>query len=318
MSTRLRVGVLGLGRRWQRCLPLLPGLRSVVEVVAVCDPRPGRAEHAARALHCAVPDGVTDLLERDEVAAVLLFDAPWYGLWPLEVAARLGKPVFCAASLANDDQADALHEALAAAPAVLMALPAVAGPALGRLTVLLTNHLGPARLVRAERVLRPPEGRTVQSVDLLSGGATLELLHTVVMLLGGPPHSVRTVAADGVPLVHLLLEGDGRAAQLSLWADGVRRPSRIEVVAARGSAVVEGAHKLYLRSGDGEQLQRLPARPTLRTLLEHFVRCVRTHQPLRPSFADAYEALRALRAARLSLAEGRLVEIGSPTPAGTT
>jgi predicted dehydrogenase len=317
MSTRLRVGVLGLGQRWQRCLALLPGLRGVLEVSAVCDPRPGRAEPAARALHCAVAAGPNDLLERDDVRALLLFDAPWYGLWPLEVAARLGKPVFCAATLAHEKHADTLNDILTVADLpVLMALPALAAPSLARLTILLNSHLGPARLVRADRVLRPPEGRNVRAADLLSGGRSLGLLHAMTVLLGGPPLSVQASAVDGGPLVTLLLEGAGRAAQVSIWTDGVRRPCRIEVVAPHGSAVVEGARRLHWRGGDGEQLLRLPARPLLRTLLDHFARSVRARQQLRPNFSDAYQALRTLRAARLSLSEGRPVEIASLSRAG--
>jgi predicted dehydrogenase len=320
MSNRLRVGVLGLGRRWQRCLPLLPGLRPVAEVVAVGDPRPGRAEHTARALGCAVADGATELLERDDVQALLLFDAPWYGLWPLEIAARLGKPVFCAASLAADDaHADALIEVVRAARLpVLMVLPEVASPALLRLTSLLANYLGPARLVRAERVLRPSEGRTART-DLLAGNASLGLLYAATLLLGGPPRGVRAVAAHDFPLVDLLLDADGRAAQLSILSDPVRgRACRVEVLAARGTGVAEGRRKLHWRIPDGEHLQRLPALRLYRGLLEHFARCLRNGQPLRPSFADAYQALRALRAARLSLAEGRRVEVGAATPAAVT
>jgi predicted dehydrogenase len=317
MPNRLRAGVLGLGRRWRRCLPLLPGLRGVLEVAAVCDPRPGRAERAARALGCGVADGAVELLERDDVGALLLFDPPWYGLWPLDVAARLGKPAFCAAPLTADDaHADALHEAIRAAGLpVLMALPTAAAPSLARLNWLLNNHLGSARLVRAERVLHPPEGRDVGAADLLAGPASLGLLHAAAALLGGPPRGVRAGAADGFPLVNLLLDADGRAAQVSVWADPNRgRACRVEVVADRGTAVAEGPRKLHWRNADGEHLQRLPPLRRPRALLEHFARSVSAGRAPRPSFADAYEALVTLRAARRSLAEGRRVEVAVPAP----
>src|SRR5262245_37514254 len=103
MAQRLRVGIIGLGRRWQRYQPALMALRGLFEVVAVCDPHPGRAEQAARSVGCPAADGPTDLLERDEVQAALLLDPPWYGLWPVEQACRVGKPVFCAAPLGGDD-----------------------------------------------------------------------------------------------------------------------------------------------------------------------------------------------------------------------
>ena len=57
MAQRLRVGVIGLGRRWLRYQPALLSLRQQVEVVAVCDPHPGRTEQAARSVGCTTADG---------------------------------------------------------------------------------------------------------------------------------------------------------------------------------------------------------------------------------------------------------------------
>jgi len=315
MTERLRVGVLGLGRRWRRCLALLPQLRGVLEVVAVADPRPGRARRAARAAGCAAADGVTDLLERDDVAAVLLADAPWYGLWPLEVAARLGKPVLCAASLAAEADADALHRTVRdAGLPVLMGLPGAEAASLARLTALLGGAFGLARLVRAECVLRAPEGRQVGGADLLAGGALLGTLHAAARLLAGTPRGVRAVTADGFPLVTLLLDAaDGCAAQVTVWADRLRGGRwRVEAVTPRGAAAAEGPRQLRWRTAEGEQRLRLPRRPPLRGLLERFARGVPSGQALRPDLTDAYRALRLLRAARQSLAEGRRVAVEDP------
>src|SRR5258706_324813 len=88
-----------------------------------------------------------------------------------------------------------------------------------RCLTALPGLRSPARRVRAERVGTPPGGRTVSGSDLLAGGAALGLLHAIRLLLGGPPRGVRASAADGYPLVNLLLDaGDGRAAQAQLWA----------------------------------------------------------------------------------------------------
>ncbi len=69
-----------------------------------------------------------------------MFDAPWYGLWPLEHACAVGKPIFCAASLARDDAfADVLVGRVRAARLpVLMALPEAVAPAQVRLARLLS------------------------------------------------------------------------------------------------------------------------------------------------------------------------------------
>ena len=98
MASRLRMGVIGLGRRWPRYRQAVQTLRSQVRVRAVHDPAPARAEAEARALGCAAAGGVVELLERDDVDAVLLLGGPWFGLWPLGQACRVNKPVLCAAA----------------------------------------------------------------------------------------------------------------------------------------------------------------------------------------------------------------------------
>src|SRR5271166_5500917 len=99
VSMRLRVGVIGLGRRWRRYRRLLARLRDHVEVRAVCDQIAHRAEIEARQFDCAAAAGPVELLERPDVQAVLLLDAQWYGLWPLEHACRINKPILCTSSL---------------------------------------------------------------------------------------------------------------------------------------------------------------------------------------------------------------------------
>src|SRR5438270_187051 len=114
MSTRLRVGVIGLGRRWRRYRRALEALRKRVTVRAVCDQVARRAEAEARRLGCAAAAGPVDLLERDDVDAALLLGRQWFGLWPLEHACRVGKPVFCAVPLtADEEHADDLRRRVA-------------------------------------------------------------------------------------------------------------------------------------------------------------------------------------------------------------
>src|SRR5713101_7354841 len=108
MMPRLRVGVIGLGRRWRRRYrPALDPLRELFEVRALCDQIHHKAICEAKRAGCDAAQGPTDLLERSDVEACLLLDPQWYGLWPLELACRLGKPVFCATPLEYDnDHAD--------------------------------------------------------------------------------------------------------------------------------------------------------------------------------------------------------------------
>src|SRR5260370_41165099 len=101
--TKLRVGILGLGRRWRRRYrPALHALRDRFVIRSVWDALPVRASRNARQLGCRAAGGVIDLLEGKDSDAILLLDAAWHGLWPLEAACRFGKPGFCALPLDAD------------------------------------------------------------------------------------------------------------------------------------------------------------------------------------------------------------------------
>src|SRR5260370_17264838 len=134
-SQRLRVGIIGLGRAWQCYRSALHGLREIFDVRCVFDQRPQRTESVARHLGCNLAAGIMDLLERPEVEALLLLDAPWFGLWPVAQACRLGKPVFFAPSLVHDHaHAHPLPEAVAASnPPALIGMSLPASPSLARL-----------------------------------------------------------------------------------------------------------------------------------------------------------------------------------------
>src|SRR6266478_2001490 len=122
MTNPLRVGVIGLGRRWRkRYRPALLALHDCFRVHALYDQVQQRALGEAERLQCDAAAGITELLERDDLDAVLLLDAQWFGLWPLELACRVGKPVFCCAGFDREDaRADAVYQQVQAAKLPVM------------------------------------------------------------------------------------------------------------------------------------------------------------------------------------------------------
>ncbi len=309
---RLRVGVIGLGRRWRRYRPVLARLGDHIEVRAVCDQVVRRAEAAARLLRCTVAGGPVELLERADVEAVLLLDAQWFGLWPLERACATNKPVLCAQSLDGDDaHADALRQQIhdSGLP-VLMALAPVLSPATLYLRELLTHRLGQARLVRADWAVDPAgSGR-----DLLHHPVVLPLLAGCAWLLDDTPRSVWAVEGEGASFATLVLSfGGGRLAQVTLWTAATgRTPGRFEVVAETGTATAGWPRQLRWRDADGQHAQRLPPRTAEQAALERFILALRSGQTMRPSFEDAYQALTWLRAASRSRAEGQRIVLATP------
>jgi predicted dehydrogenase len=304
MARRLRVGIIGLGRRWRRYGPALLRLGDRFAVRAVCDQVARRAEAEAKALGCAAAAGPADLVERADVDAVLLLDRQWFGLWPLERACAAGKPVFCAASPADDDaHADAVAAQVRdRGLAVFMAHPSTCSPALDRLEALLAERLGAARVVRVEQAVAARAG-----ADLLRAPALLPLLARCAAVIGMRPGGVWAVASPA-GLGTVVLEGDGRAAQVSLRAGpAIGAACRVEVVAEKGTVVAELPRRVCWRDDGGLNVQRLPCRPAAEVLLERFADALRSGERPRPGFDDACAALALLRAAWRSRDEGRQV-----------
>jgi predicted dehydrogenase len=303
MPQRLRVGIIGLGRTWQCYRPALHGLRDIFDVRCVFDQRPQRAERVARHLGCSSAAGTVDLLERPEVEALLLLDAPWFGLWPVAQACRLGKPVFCAPSLVQDDaHADALRETVAASNTpVLLGMSLTASPALPRLRDLVKRRLGPARQVRCE-----------VTVPCQRAPAVLALFHECAAILDAAPVGVTSMKADGTGFGSFLLDfGDGRVAQISAWAEpNARRACRVHVVGANGTVEAELPGDVRWRDREGRHVLRLAAHPARWRLLEQFFSVARNGDLPRPDLPNTYRALTWLRAALRSLEEGKRVAVG--------
>jgi predicted dehydrogenase len=307
MTEPVRLGVIGLGRRWRRYRAALRAPNGPrFDVRAVCDEVQELAVREARRLGCDASAGPAELLERDDLDALLLADAQWFGLWPLELACRARKPVLCSVALERDaEHADVLiRQVRACQLPVLMELAPRFAPGTEWLRSLLaTPALGAVRGVQCD-VLGGAE--TSGPVDRVA------LLDWCVRILGSAPTQVFAAGppAEG-PLTSLWLEcGDGRAAQLSLWrAGGPGRAPRLEVVGEHGWAAVELPGRWWQGRAGGRSAGVLRGEPTARLVLREFAKVLQTGRPPVPSLEDAYRALTWLRSAERSRAEGRRVAI---------
>lgn len=320
MSKLLRVGVIGLGSRWRlRYRPALLHLRDQFAVRAVCDQVRRRAVREARRLGCAAAAGPTTMLEGGDLDALLLCDRQWFGLWPLQVACRAGKPVFCAVPPDQDEaHAEAvLRQVQESRLPVLVETALRQAPAIVRLQELLASQLGPAQAVLGELVLprrqrRGSEGRTATILDLF-GTAGTSLLDCCARLLGGQAVSVVAGRSPCGLLATLLLELDGgRSVQLMRWGGPeARRSLRLRVAAERGSARLEMPGGLHWSDGAGRHtlMPRSEAFPGVAPLLRFHDLVVEGRAP-EPNLADLVRALGWLRAAARSVAEGRRIALG--------
>jgi myo-inositol 2-dehydrogenase/D-chiro-inositol 1-dehydrogenase len=312
MDKPVQVGVIGLGRRWQKHYqPALRALRRQYRVRAVCDPIHRRALRVAADLGCAAAPGPTAMLEDSDVEALLLVDEPWYGLWPLGLACGANKPVFCAFPLEADEaHADAMQQLVQESGLpVLMALSPRLAPATAQLREVLEQRLGPARLVVCERTV--PEHSRCQAAGLL-GDVNTPLLDWCACIFGTAPQSVVAAGTAAGTFAHVLLEfADGRVAVVqSRRTHRQRSAVHLRAEAERGSAVVTLPRKVAWTDAEGRCTRTLPsAQPTARLQLERFHALVRAGRTAGPSFEDAYRLLEWLRAAAISRAEGRRVQL---------
>jgi predicted dehydrogenase len=303
MGQRLGVGIIGLGRCWRRRFePALRALADLFAVSAVCDQIAQVAAAESARLGCPSSAGPAELIERDDVAAVLVLDLGWQRLWPVGRAARAGKPVFCRPPLEDDaEHADALarrvHEA---GVPVMMAARAGFGPAALRLAEFQRERLGPARLLLCESASRRP------------GAVESGTLAWLLSLLGAAPVAVTGSGTDAAGLAAITLEAaGGRALHLTRWHDPGARPRlRLRLVGERGQALVASPRRLSWADADGAHALLLPrGRPAEELMLRCFHGVATGGQAPWPSLGDAQRALACLRAAAQGRAEGRPVPL---------
>jgi predicted dehydrogenase len=296
MPEQLRIGVIGTGRRWAtHYRPALHALRERIAIRAVTDPCPRRAADAAQDIGSPALPGVLELLDAD-IDAVLLLGRPWYRLWPLEQACRLGRPVYLGASLAADDaHADAVAQQVRVAnlPVMTELLPRLA-PATERLRGLLPK-LGPLRSLMC--VLRRPGHRGGAAAARAAG---LVLLDWCASFFDRPPSSIRSFGDPVAGHAGWLLDFGGPVAQVATWPGGGRRGAlRLRVVGDKGWAEVLLPRRVRWQIGRVRHADELPAGPPLvQQALGQFHAALVGGRPPQPGLDDAYRALAWLRTAQ--------------------
>lgn len=306
MEGPLRIGVIGLGRRWRRRYgPALRQLPDCFRVRAVYDQVRHRAEREARALRCEAHAAVTALLERDDLDAFLLADPQWFGDWPIADAGRVAKPVYCHPLILNGAEVLSGPTEAGRPPVMMELLPRLV-PAGVRLREILRDQLGPARLVVCEHV-RPATGRRSAP---FAGAAWVSLLDWCRSLVDGEPTGVLAAGLEDRRFESVFLEfPEGRAIHVTQRQEPHGRPRLCLYVAAeKGSATLELPRRVSWNGPDGRHMHTLPrGRPLSRIALTHFYQAVRTGQPPEPGWDEIARPLAWLQAARQSQMEGRRV-----------
>ncbi len=341
-QVRLRVGVIGLGRLWEaRHKPALASMRDRFQVAAVFDQVARRAEIEAGQLGCKAVDGVAALIDRPDVDVVYLLTPQWFGLHPIEVACRLGKPIYCALPLSGEGEDLERLDGLVR-PSGVPFMPEFARrfyPASLRLRELLATRLGPPRLVIGQgrlfgfdRYGQPGPSTQIAPAPLLVDPGSY-LLDWCRFVFGGEPTAVGGRGVSVLPSVAgpepdretfvLEFEGGG-AAEVTVdryhrgpWGDASRflpQPG-IQVFAERGVAWLEMPDRVQWSDAEGLHDERLPLEPSVGEVLnDQFHRLALGDVSLAPGWDDSIAVARLVAMIRRSGREGRRISNPPPPP----
>jgi predicted dehydrogenase len=339
---RLRVGVVGLGRLWEaRHKPALARLRDRFEVTAVYDQVLRRAELEAAQIGCAAVEGVRELVERPDVDVVHVLTPQWFGLFPIELACQVGKPVYCALPLAGAGESlEPLARRIEASGISFM--PEFARrfyPATLRLRELLATTLGRPRLIVGhsrlfgfDRYGSPGPTTQLSPAPLMIDPGSYLLDWSCFLFQAGPTavqgceslvlpdvtDGKTAPGSDGPDFESFTLEfPEGGVAHISFgryhrsaWGEATRflPPPGFQVYAERGAAWLELPDRIQWSEPGGTHEERLPLEPTVGDVLnDQFHRLVRGDQSLAPTVQDALAVARRVGDVWRSQREGRKV-----------
>lgn len=289
-SAPVNLGLIGLGPFWEsRFRPALTKLSAKLQVVAVYDNVVSRAEQAARETNAHVVGGVSSLVNRADVQALLLLDAGWQGAAALRLVSHCRKPILLAARVdaSQSELKQWHHQAVSHGVTAMPAFPHRCTPASNRLQELMATQLG--RPLRIEVAISPASMQAVPfATESDFGGQTppppdplLEWTDWCHYLFRAVPQQV-TRRSDGQgwhfdfpPLSSSPL--DNRVAVLSLCPEPpiIDRPTidDVRVHCERGEARLLGSTTIEWSADGNQQSEELTAERTeTEVLLDHFCR----------------------------------------------
>jgi predicted dehydrogenase len=314
----------------------LHALSSRFVVRAICDPVAHRAEQTAAELGARAMDGFRTLAACEDIDAVMLLSARWFGPLPILAACDAGKAVYCGASVNLEaQQADSLRDRVRESGIAFMAeFPKRLAPATTRLQELMATRLGRPRLIfcNERHASKGEDGDEAANMRRL-----VEMVDWCCYVAGREPQCVTGAAHNASAAFQASGEvcGDyslmtigfqsaeqdtcGVLAQIacgsyvpSTWSDAAsfRRPADMQVVCERGIAFIDLPNRLVWFDDAGQHTESLDSeRPVGEQLLMQFHRSVSSLVLQASSLEDAHRAASLVIAGQQSHAEGRRVDI---------
>lgn len=329
----INVGLIGLGPFWeQRYRPVLQRFRSRIRVCAVYDPVASRAQIAAHELDAHCVRGISSLVGRSEVRAILLLDNSWQGTEPLRMVLAQKKSAYIVGSLGEDVESIARRHLVGLSEGLTL-MPEFSRrytPATGRLQELLATQIGPPKQIRVTTTLPQPNCLVETPGQATPRDFLVGLIDWCRHIIRLPPASVEMISSSGetgagnlektlrIEFNQSRTGGEAPSAELRILKEepsetgSPKNPPRpeFEVICARGKAVFRDPSELTWAGPERERVESLESeRSEVEVMLDHF--CRRVVGGLIPvaDLADICGHLRLLESAERSLSIGRAVKV---------
>lgn len=319
------VALIGLGPEWEtRFRPALLNLRKRLRVRVVQSAVSSVAEQIATEWGCQPAGSLTSVFDRVDLRAVLILDTAWYGMVPVELALRRGKPAFLAGKLSDWANRAASLASLAA----LCETPVMPDfghrywPASSRLKELLATRLGrPDSIAVHIRRDGGPVGGEVptRSDDEAPPGDLLVAIDWICHLVGTAPAQVRASGSKAVSQTTITFKrsaagGAPATAQIVFHpASAPVAPWTAEIRCRRGIARLKSDSQIeWDTATDRHSETLLGERPSVDVMLDHFSRRVVGGLIPVGTLGDLDLAVRLAQAAGKSRETGQPVPIEAP------
>ncbi len=329
----INVGLIGLGPFWeQRYRPVLERFRSRIRICAVYDQVASRAQIVAQDFNAPLVLGISSLVDRADVRAVLLLDNAWQGTEPFRLVLARKKSAYIAGSLGNDVENIARRH-LAGLSEGLTLMPEFSRrytPATSRLQELMATQIGPPKQIRVRTPLphpacQPQAPGQANARDFLVG--LIDWCRHIIRLLPASVEMFVPESSQTDSQIERILRiefcksragGEAPTAEFQILRgeepicdQPIPAPKpQCEIECARGRAMFSDPMRLSWTMNDKNRVESLGSdRSEVEVMLDHF--CRRVVGGLIPvaDLADICAHLRLIEAAERSLAIGRPVRL---------
>ena len=315
----IRVGLVGCGRHGERYLRHLQNDVDDAQVVAVWRRDPAQADRLADAYGVAVAGSAAELVERDDVDAVIIVTPPGNHFEELRACLAAGKPTLVEKPVtANLHEAQTLQAEVGSTP-VMVAQTLRYHAALQAMREV-RGDIGTIHRMRLQQRLEPCDFAWQRDPAVAGGGSVLltgvHLFDQIRWILGRTPDQVRCrlLAVEGHPLENVFdacfeYDDERILVQAEVSKFSASRSGQVELIGTDAQLVVDtvAGRLTRIRGREIEELAAPGDVPTLPALLRDFVRVARGELPPPITLQDGLEAVAMAEACYLAHHRGGAV-----------